>query len=101
MNLTSCLVLSFAMFSIGLFGVLTRRHLVGILMCIELMLNAANMNFLAFAHFTHPEPTAGAVFSIFVMAVSACEMAVALSIVVALFRQRRTLDGDQMTDLKG
>jgi NADH:ubiquinone oxidoreductase subunit K/uncharacterized MnhB-related membrane protein len=100
-NLTSCLVLSFAMFAIGLYGVLTRRHLIGILMCIELMLNAANMNFIAFAHFTHPEPTAGAVFSIFVMAVSACEMAVALSIVVAMYRQSKTLDGDRMTDLKG
>ncbi len=101
MNLTSCLVLSFAMFAIGLYGVLTRRHLIGILMCIELMLNAANMNFIAFAYFTHPEPTAGAVFSIFVMAVSACEMAVALSIVVAMYRQSKTLDGDRMTDLKG
>ena len=95
------LVLAAVLLVIGVAGVLARRNALIIMMAIELMLNAANMNFIAFAHFTHPEPTAGAVFSIFVMAVSACEMAVALSIVVAMYRQSKTLDGDRMTDLKG
>lgn len=101
MSLTACLLLSLLLFGIGLYGAMTRRHLIGILLCIELMLNAANMNFIAFAYFGNPNPTAGAVFSIFVIAVTASEMAVALSIVVALYRRRHTLDGDLMKELKG
>ncbi len=101
MNLTGCLILSILLFSIGLYGVMVRRHLIGMLICIELMLNAANLNFIAFAYFGHAKPTAGAVFTVFVIAVTACEMAVALAIVVALHRRQHTLDADKMGSLKG
>lgn len=101
MTLMNCLFLALALFSIGLYGVLTRRHLIGMLMSIELMLNAANINFVAFAHFTHPDAPAGAVFALFVIAVSACEMAVALALVLAIYRHRKTLDPGDLNELKG
>ncbi len=101
MSLPAVLILSILLFSIGLYGVMVRRHLIGMLICIELMLNAANLNFIAFAFFGSPHPTAGAVFTVFVIAVTACEMAVALAIVVALHRRQHSLDADAMRSLKG
>jgi NADH-quinone oxidoreductase subunit K len=100
MTLTNCLLLAFALFSVGLYGVLTRRHLIGMLISIELMLNAANINFIAFAHFGDADAPAGAAFALFVIAVSACEMAVALALVLAIFRHKKTLDPDELTELK-
>lgn len=99
MTLTNCLLLAFALFSIGLYGVLTRRHLIGMLISIELMLNAANINFIAFAHFGQPDAPAGATFALFVIAVSACEMAVALALVLAIYRHKKTLDPGDLTEL--
>lgn len=101
MTLVNCLLLAFALFSIGLYGVLTRRHLIGMLMSIELMLNAANINFVAFAHFSHPDAPAGAIFALFVIAVSACEMAVALALVLAIYRHKKTMDPGNLTELSG
>ena len=101
MTLERCLILSIILFAIGLYGILTRRHLIGILMSVELMLNAAGMNFIIFAHFGNPDPTAGAIFGLFIIAVSACEMAVALSIVITLYRRTRKLDADMLRELRG
>ena len=74
MNLLNCLILAFLLFGIGVWGLMRRRHLIGMLISIELMLNAANINFISFAYFTAHDATAGALFSIFVIAVTACEM---------------------------
>ncbi len=101
MTLTHCLVLSFTMFAIGTYGVMTRRNIIGILIAIEVILNGANINFIAFAHFGAKDPTAGALFPVFVMAVSACEMAVALAIIIAMYRKRRDLDIKQLGELHG
>ena len=101
MTLPNCLLLAFILFSVGLYGVLTRRHLIGMLMSIELMLNAANINFVAFAHFGSPDAPAGAAFALFVIAVSACEMAVALALVVAIYRHRKTMDPGKLKELSG
>jgi NADH:ubiquinone oxidoreductase subunit K len=101
MTLQNCLLLGFLLFSIGVYGILTRRHLIGILMSVELMLNAGNINFIAFAHFNHPDPLAGTVFSVFVIAVSACEVAVALAIVITMYRRHRNLDADALKELYG
>ncbi|MCQ2090397.1 MAG: NADH-quinone oxidoreductase subunit NuoK [Fibrobacter sp.] len=99
MTLMNCLILSFILFGIGLWGLMRRRHLVGMLISTEIMLNAANMNFIAFAYFSAKDATAGSVFSIFVIAVTACEMAVALAIIVSMYRRRKSLDVEQLRDL--
>ena len=99
MTLMNCLILAFILFGIGLWGLMRRRHLVGMLISTEIMLNAANMNFISFAYFSAKDSTAGAVFSIFVIAVTACEMAVALAIIVSMYRRRKSLDVEQLRDL--
>lgn len=101
MTLERCLALAFLLFAIGAYGVVTRRHLVGLLISIELMLNAANINLVAFAYFKPGDATAGTAFAAFTIAVAACEMAAALAIVVAMYRRRHRLDVEQMKDLKG
>lgn len=99
MTLLNCLILAFILFAIGVFGLLTRRHLVGMLISMELMLNAANINFVAFAHFKAADATAGTLFSIFVIAITACEMAVALAILIAMYRRHKSLDVNRLEDL--
>ncbi len=101
MNLTNCLILSFILLSIGILGVITRRNVIGILLSIEIMLNAANINFIAFARFSAHDSTAGAIFPVFVMAVSACEMAVALAIIIAMYRNKGHLDSRRLGELHG
>ena len=99
MTLENCLILSFILFAIGICGVLRQRHMVGMLISIELMLNAANINFISFAYFGASDSTAGALFSIFVIAVTACEMAIALAIIVSMYRRYKSLDVEQLRDL--
>jgi len=99
MTLLTCLLLAFLLFAIGIYGVLTRRNVIGILISIELMLNAANINFVAFAYFRALDATAGAIFSLFVMAVTACEIAIALAIVISVYRRHGHLDSNQLTEL--
>lgn len=99
MTLLNCLILAFVLFAIGVFGLLSRRHLVGMLISIELMLNSANINFVAFSHFRPGDATSGTLFAIFVIAVAACEMAVALAILVAMYRRHKSLDSDALEDL--
>ena len=99
MNLLNCLILAFLLFGIGVWGLMRRRHLIGMLISIELMLNAANINFISFAYFTAHASTAGALFSIFVIAVTACEMAIALAIIVTMYRRHKSLDADQLREL--
>ncbi len=97
--LTACLLLAAAVFSIGLFGVLTRRNVVGILLGIELMLNAVNINLVAFARFGGT--VAGWVLALFTIAVTVTEVAVGLAIVIVIFRVRRTVDADHLSLLRG
>ena len=92
-------VLSALLFAIGLFGVVTRKNAVVILMGLELMLNAANLAFVAFSR--HHGNLQGQVFTFFVIAVAAAEAAVALSILIALFRLKGSVTLDDATELKG
>ncbi len=101
MTLNQAIILSGILFVIGVYGVLTRRNLIGILLSIEIILNAANINFIAFAHFKAADPTAGAIFPVFVMAVSASEIAVALAIIISLYRSKKNLDIQQLRCLHG
>jgi len=93
------LALSIAMFALGLLGVIIRRNLLVMLMCMELMLNAVNLSLVTFAQQTGTASGAVLVFLIFVVA--AAEIAVAIPIVLLLVRQKRTLAADAYTDLKG
>jgi NADH-quinone oxidoreductase subunit K len=92
------LVLSAALFTIGLIGVMVRRNIIIILMSIELMLNAVNINLAAFSHQLHN--AAGQVFAIFVIVVAAAEAAVGLGIILAFFRNKETLNVDEMDILR-
>lgn len=92
------LVLSILLFGIGLLGVLTRRNVIVLFMCIEIMLNAANLAFIAFSRAL--EKIDGQIFVFFVMTVAAAEAAVGLAIIVTLFRTRGTLNVDQADLMK-
>lgn len=94
------LVVSAALFSLGLFGVLTRKNAVNVLMSIELILNSANINLVAFSRFVSSD-LAGQIFAIFVIVVAACEAAVALAIVWSLYRILKTVHLDEARALKG
>ena len=98
-GLSSYLVVAALVFAIGLFGVLTRRNAVGILLGIELMLNAVNINLVAFARW-HAD-VAGLLFAVFTIAITVAEVAVGLAIVIVIFRVRRTIDADRLDLLRG
>ena len=97
--LKAYLIVAAGVFAIGLFGVLTRRNAVGILLGIELMLNAVNINLVAFARFG--AGMAGWILALFVIAVTVAEIAVGLAIVIVIFRVRRTIEADHLTLLRG
>ena len=99
MSLTAYLTLAALVFAIGLFGVLTRRNAIGILLGIELMLNAVNINLVAFARF-HGD-LLGLVFALFTIAITVAEVAVGLAIVIVIFRVRRTVEADRLDLLRG
>ena len=99
MGLQAYVVLAAAVFAIGLFGVLTRRNAIGILLGIELMLNAVNINFVAFARF-NGDPV-GLVFALFTIVITVAEVALGLAIVIVIFRVRNTVDADRLDLLKG
>jgi len=100
-GLTHWLVLSTILFSIGLYGLLTRRNAVGVLMAVELMLNSAALNFVAFNHYMAPEFVDGQIMAIFVIAVAAAEVVVGMAIFVAMFRLRHTVDVNRINTLRG
>ncbi|RMH42868.1 MAG: NADH-quinone oxidoreductase subunit NuoK [Deltaproteobacteria bacterium] len=97
-GLTHYLVVSAALFAIGLFTVATRTSAVAILMGVELLLNAASINFVAFSHFVEGG-IGGQVFSVFIIVLAAAEAAVALAIVLAVYRHFRSIDADDTTML--
>ena len=95
------IVLSTAVFFIGLVGVVIRRNLITMLMGIELMLNAVNINLLAFWRYVRPGDPTGQIFAIFVLAVAAAEAAVGLALIISIYRTRSTINVDQIDMLKG
>ena len=99
MTLQAYLTLAAMLFCIGLFGVLTRRNTIGILLGIELMLNAVNINFVAFSRFHGGD--GGMIFTLFAICITVAEVALGLAIVILLFRVRRTAMADHLDLLKG
>jgi NADH:ubiquinone oxidoreductase subunit K len=100
MPLSFFLVLSALLFSIGIYGVLARQHAVLILLSIELMLNAVNVNLIAFSAYLKDAGLGGQVFALFVIAVAAAEVGIGLAIVILIFRNRATVNVDEMSLLK-
>jgi NADH:ubiquinone oxidoreductase subunit K len=95
------LVLSALLFAVGLAGALTRRNAVLVLVGLELMLNAANLNFIAFWRYgPQPEALAGVMFVLFAIAVAAAEAAVGLALIIAIYRHRRTANVDEIDSMK-
>ena len=86
------LIVATALFCLGLYAVLSRRNAIGILMGLELMLNAVNINLVAFQQYIAPQNVDGQVFAIFVIVIAAAEAAVALAIIIAAYRQRQTIE---------
>ena len=109
-GLTHYLILGALLFCMGLFAVMTRRHAVAILLGIELMLNAANINLAAFSYYLSPKGPTGApavntilsgqVFALVVMTLAACEVAVGLAIIINLYRSRGITSADEAADMK-
>jgi NADH-quinone oxidoreductase subunit K len=93
------IALSALLFTIGALGVLIRRNAIIVFMSVELMLNAANLAFVAFAR--HFGQLGGQIFVFFIMAVAAAEVAVGLALIVAIFQKKQTIDVDQLSTLKG
>jgi NADH:ubiquinone oxidoreductase subunit K len=100
--LAGCLLVSALLFAIGLAGAVTRRSAILVLAGIELMLNAANLNLIAFWRYgPHPEALTGMMFAIFSIAVAAAEAAVGLGLVISIHRHTNTAELDKMSRLKG
>ncbi len=98
--LTWWLSVATALFSLGLYGALSRKNAIAILMGLELMLNAVNINLVAFNRYITPQNVTGQVFAVFVIAIAAAEAAVALAIIIAAYRQRGTVNVDDLDSMK-
>jgi NADH-quinone oxidoreductase subunit K len=94
------LLVSAALFCIGLFGVLARKNAIAILMGVELMLNAVNINLVAFWRYRTPEIIAGQAFAVIVFAVAAAEVAVGLALIISIYRRRNTVMAEDISLLK-
>jgi NADH:ubiquinone oxidoreductase subunit K len=94
------LVLSSTLFAIGLYGALSKKNAIVILMCVEIMLNAVNIAMVAFSRFVTPVLMTGQVFAIFIMVVAAAEAVVGLAILIAIYRNRQTIFTDKMDLMK-
>ncbi|MBS3908720.1 MAG: NADH-quinone oxidoreductase subunit NuoK [Actinobacteria bacterium] len=95
MPLSYYLILSGVLFAIGMAGVLLRRNAVAVLLSVEIMLNSANLNFVAFSRYIAPEQASGQIFALFVMAVGAAEVAVGLALILMIYRNMQSVNLDQ------
>ncbi len=98
MSIFNCLILSALLFTIGTIGVIIRKNVIAMLLCIELMLNGVNLSFVAFSKYLNQE--SGQIIVFFVMVVAAAEAAVGLAITINLFRNRKTLSVDEADLMK-
>jgi NADH-quinone oxidoreductase subunit K len=94
------LIFATALFCLGFFAVLSRRNAVAVLMGVELMLNAVNVNLVAFWRYLTPADLSGQIFVVFVFAVAAAEAAVGLALMISIYRTRKTINIDEINDLK-
>lgn len=99
--LTTYLIFGAMLFSLGIYGLVTRRTLIGMLIAAELMLAGVSINFMAFNRFLAPDPAVGQIFTLFIMAIAAAEAAIGLSITVAVYRHYKTVDANDLVNLQG
>ena len=99
-GLTHFLVVAAMVFAIGLYGLLTKRTIIGLLMSIELMLNAVNINLIAFSRFITPDALTGQVFAIFTITVAAAEVAVGLALVFRVYHDRNTVHAARLDEMR-
>lgn len=100
-SLETYLLISSLLLALGLFGLLARRNLVAILISLELILNSASINFLAFNKFCMPDKTVGQVFVIFIIALAAAEVCIGLSLIILLYKKNHSINVEQAKELKG
>ncbi len=105
LNLYNCLqtylVIGALLFGFGIYGLVSRRTIIGMLISSELVLAAASINFMAFSRFLAPAPATGRIFTLFIMAIAAAEAAIAVSIVIAVYRNYKSIDTEDIVDLHG
>jgi NADH:ubiquinone oxidoreductase subunit K len=101
LSLQSYLAVSTALFALGIFGLLTRRNIVAVLISIELILNSASLNFVAFNRFCFTDKAAGQVFSIFIIALAAAEVCIGLSLILLLYRSKRSINIEDAKEMRG
>ncbi|BDD86759.1 NADH-quinone oxidoreductase subunit NuoK [Desulfofustis limnaeus] len=99
--LTTYLVFGAMIFGLGVYGLVTRRTLIGMLIAAELMLAGVSVNFMAFNRFVAPDPSVGQIFALFIMAIAAAEAAIGLSIAIAVYRHHKTVDTEDLINLRG
>jgi NADH-quinone oxidoreductase subunit K len=89
------------LFAAGIYGMVQRPTFIGMLICAELVLCGASVNFMAFNHFLAPDPAVGQIFTLFIMAIAAAETAIALSIIIAVYRNYKSIEAEDAVDLNG
>lgn len=99
--LASYLTLAAVLFCVGLYGVLTKRNAIVVLLCIELMLNAVNLNLIAFSKYGATPSLTGQIFSLFTITVAAAEAAVGMAVLIVWYRNRATVNVDEFDELRG
>lgn len=99
-GITHMLMLSTGLFFIGLFGFLTRRNLITLLMAVELMLNSVNINFVSFNKYLYPGQLDGLFFTVFIITIAAAEAAVAIAIIINLYRSHHSIDVEDAGEMK-
>lgn len=98
--LTHILFVSTALFFIGMYGLFTRRNMITMLMSIELILNSVNINFVAFNKYLYPGKLAGVFFTLFIIAIAAAEAAVAIAVIINLYRSHHSIDAEDAGEMK-
>ncbi|WP_243360247.1 NADH-quinone oxidoreductase subunit NuoK [Fundidesulfovibrio terrae] len=100
-SLETYLVVGAFLFGIGVYGMVQRPSFIGMLICAELVLGGASVNFMAFNHFLAPDQAVGQIFTLFIMAIAAAETAIALSIIIAVYRNYKSIEAEDAVDLNG
>jgi len=100
MTLSHYLILAAVLFAIGTYGALTRRNAIGILLCIEIMLNAVNINLVSFSRYITPSELTGQIFTIFSITIAAAEAAVGMAIIISIYRHVKTVNMDKINLMK-
>ena len=95
------LIIAALLFGIGFYGLIQRQTLIGMLIAAELILSGASINFMAFNRFLAPDPTVGQIFTLFIMGIAAAEAAIALSIIIVVYRNYKSIDTEDVVGLKG